>query len=302
MPLTAFAKHAALTPSAALSEAAKLAAALPPLRADNERLTQSLALGSHSFRRSGEGERFWQYREYTVSDPASRIDWRKSAKGTRVYVREKEWQLAQYVWLWQDHSASMDYRSANAPYSKREYASLITLTLAELLGNQHERVRFLGEPVRRIAVASDYYELAGLLLSTPASGGDTLPPSAVIRRNSVVVLVGDFLSGAGALAGWMRLLSAAGCRGLLIQVQDPDELAFPFKGRTRFCDMESAATHDIGQATTLRADYTEAYEAHTRALKAAATEAGWQHVAVCSDRPLLPFLLTLYPLLGAAHG
>lgn len=293
-----------LRPSAAVGEAARLAAALPPLKPDSERLTQSLALGSHSFRRSGEGERFWQYREYTVSDPASRIDWRKSAKGARVYVREKEWQLAQYCWLWQDTSASMDYRSAGAPYTKREAASLITLTLAGLFAHQHERVRFLGNPVRRVAVAADHYDLADLLL-TPAEGGglaDSLPASAMIRRNSLVVMTGDFLGDPEPLGRLMRMLSAAGCRGLLIQVQDPAEIAFPFSGRTRFMDPESPAAHEIGQASQIRDAYREAYDTHGHTVATMAAESGWQRVTFRTDRPLLPFLLTLYPLLGAAHG
>lgn len=300
MPARAFA-DTGLTPSVAVSEAARLASALPPLKANAERLTQSLALGSHSFRRSGEGERFWQYREYTVSDPASRIDWRKSAKGMKVFVREKEWQLAQYCWLWQDTSASMDYQSPRAPYSKRAFASLITLTLAELFAHQHERVRFLGTPVRRIAVAADHYELAELLL-TPTNETDVLPVSTVIRRNSLVVLTGDFLSDPEPVGRFMRLLSAAGCRGLLIQVQDPVEPEFPFSGRTRFLDPEGQGAHEVGQAAAIRDSYRQAYETHFAALQGLVAETGWQRISVKTDQALLPFLLSLYPMLGAAHG
>lgn len=88
------------------------AAALPPLLVAAERIAATVAQGVHGRRRIGQGETFWQFRQYQPGDAAVRIDWRESGKSQRLYVRETEWEAAQSVWLWCDASASMDYSSS----------------------------------------------------------------------------------------------------------------------------------------------------------------------------------------------
>src|SRR5215472_8820812 len=91
--------------------AEQAAAALPPLLVAATRVAATVAQGVHGRRRVGQGETFWQFRQYQPGDSAQRIDWRESAKSQRLYVRETEWEAAQSVWLWRDASASMDYAS-----------------------------------------------------------------------------------------------------------------------------------------------------------------------------------------------
>src|ERR1043165_1841886 len=99
-----------------------------------ERVAMTVAQGVHGRRRVGQGEAFWQFRQYQPGDAAARIDWRESGKSQRLYVRETEWEAAQSVWLWRDPSESMDYSSAGYlpggdwP-SKRDRAELILVAL-----------------------------------------------------------------------------------------------------------------------------------------------------------------------------
>src|SRR5881275_1363398 len=93
--------------------AEQLAAALPPLLVAAERVASTVAQGVHGRRRVGQGETFWQFRQYQPGDAATRVDWRESAKSQRLYIRETEWEAAQSVWLWRDASASMSYTSAD---------------------------------------------------------------------------------------------------------------------------------------------------------------------------------------------
>jgi len=72
--------------------AEQVAATLPPLLVAAERVAMTVARGVHGRRRVGQGETFWQFRQYQPGDAASRIDWRKSAKSERLYVRETEWE------------------------------------------------------------------------------------------------------------------------------------------------------------------------------------------------------------------
>src|SRR5260370_30705178 len=124
--------------------AEELAAALPPLLVAAERVATTVAQGVHGRRRVGQGESFWQFRQYEPGDAAQRIDWRESAKSQRLYVRETEWEAAQSVWLWRDASPSMDYASAASLPSKRARADLLLVALAALLTRGGERTTMLG--------------------------------------------------------------------------------------------------------------------------------------------------------------
>ena len=111
-----------------------------------------MAQGVHGRRRVGQGETFWQFRQYQPGDAATRIDWRESAKSQRLYVRETEWEAAQSVWLWRDPSSSMDYSSAGYIAggdwpTKRDRAELILVALASLLVRGGERLTLLGSGV-----------------------------------------------------------------------------------------------------------------------------------------------------------
>src|SRR5512135_2665419 len=109
-----------------LSDTAEsLAASLPPLMVRAERLASALTLGMHGRRKAGIGQSFWQYHHYRQGDPSSAIDWRQSAKGQHLYVREREWEAAQSVWFWCDASPGMQFSSGRV--TKAERAKLIAL-------------------------------------------------------------------------------------------------------------------------------------------------------------------------------
>ena len=138
--------------------AEQTAAALPPLLVAAERVAATVAQGVHGRRRVGQGETFWQFRQYEPGDAATRIDWRESAKSQRLYVRETEWEAAQSVWLWRDASSSMDYSSAGYIAggdwpTKRDRAELILVALASLLVRGGERLALLGSATRIVGRA-----------------------------------------------------------------------------------------------------------------------------------------------------
>ncbi|OZB12775.1 MAG: hypothetical protein B7X53_17510, partial [Hyphomonas sp. 34-62-18] len=71
------------------AEAESLARQLPGLNFKAE-ASEAAHIGSAGRRRAGTGENFWQYRRFTQEDAPSRIHWRRSAKGTDLFVRESE--------------------------------------------------------------------------------------------------------------------------------------------------------------------------------------------------------------------
>lgn len=276
------------------------AAALPPLLVQAERVASTVAQGVHGRRRVGQGETFWQFRQYQPGDPASRIDWRESGKSQRLYVRETEWEAAQSVWLWRDGSASMDYASSRDVVTKRERADLLTLALASLLLRGGERVSLLGSGIPPSYGRAVMTRLA-LQLDRDAAG-NSLPGFEPLPRHGHLVLIGDLLAPLEEIHRLVARYAAAGLKGYLLQVLDPAEETLPFAGRVRFEGLEREAPLLISRVETIRGDYAEKLAHHRAGLAALARAAGWNFGTHRTDRPTTTALLALYNALAAEPG
>ena len=119
-------------------------ARLPDLLVAAKRIAANVMLGMHGRRHPGPGETFWQFRPYMPGESTRLIDWRRSARDDHIYIREREWEASQTVWLWVDLSQSMDFRSHLAETTKLDRAVILMLALADLLGRGGERVGHTG--------------------------------------------------------------------------------------------------------------------------------------------------------------
>src|SRR5246127_344358 len=128
----------------ASGEGRTLAASMPRLILEARRVAASVIHGLHGRRRAGTGENFWQFRRFVSGEPASRVDWRRSARDGILYVREQEWEAAHTVWIWPDRSPSMLFTSHLAKESKLEQTLVIAMALAEVLVHGGERVGMPG--------------------------------------------------------------------------------------------------------------------------------------------------------------
>src|SRR5690349_4812678 len=115
-----------------IETALELAARLPELLVAAKRIAANVMLGVHGRRNPGPGETFWQFRNYGSGEPIRQIDWRRSARDDHLYVREREWEASQTVWLWADLSASMDFHSHLSPTTKLFRSVVLMLALADL--------------------------------------------------------------------------------------------------------------------------------------------------------------------------
>ena len=141
-------------PERARLEALALAGDLPGVLLDAKRLAAS-APGAHGRRRAGQGEAFWQYRDHRPEDGARLVDWRRSARGDRYYVREREREAAQTAWFWLDPEPGFNWSSDRARPTKLYRARTLALALAILLARGGERVGALGQPSRAGARAPE---------------------------------------------------------------------------------------------------------------------------------------------------
>src|ERR1041385_1404672 len=257
-----------------------LASRLPPLLVAAERVATTVAQGVHGRRRVGQGETFWQFRQYQPGDAASRIDWRKSAKSQRLYVRETEWEAAQSVWLWRDASASMDYSSAayiaGAPWpTKKDRAELILVALASLLVRGGERLTLLGSGVGPMSGRVALSRLVQLVEheSAPAIA-KALPVFEPLPRAGQLVLIGDFLAPLEAVHAAVAQFAGAGLKGHLLQIVDPAEEELPFAGRVRFEGVEQREELVISRVETVREEYRQRFQRHRDGLAAIARAVG----------------------------
>jgi uncharacterized protein (DUF58 family) len=298
-----FRSRRAAAPGDLRDRAEQAAAVLPPLLVAAERVAATVAQGVHGRRRVGQGETFWQFRQYEPGDAATRIDWRESAKSQRLYVRETEWEAAQSVWLWRDASASMSYSSADylpgAGWpTKRDRAELLLVALASLLVRGGERLTLLGTgmaPVSGRVALSRVTELISRDEPEPPS----LPTFEPLPRAGQLVLIGDFLAPPEAVNAVVARFAAAGLKGHLLQVVDPAEEDLPFDGRVRFEGVEDKDQVVISRVETVREDYSERFRRHRDGLAAIAAALGWTFGFHRTDRPPHLALLSLYAALSA---
>src|SRR6201747_60967 len=198
-----------------------LGARLPPLLIAADRVASTVAQGVHGRRRVGQGDSFWQFRRFVSGDPLSRIDWRQAAKSGRGapdgwFNRETEWEAAQTVCLWRDASASMRWRSRQAPVEKRDRANLLLLSLASLLLRGGERVMMMQQGARSVTNRSGLDRLVVELEAANDDGG--LPPDVRLPRHGTVVLFSDFLSPLEDIKAMIARFAAVPVTGYLLQI------------------------------------------------------------------------------------
>ena len=280
--------------------AEQLAARLPPLLVEAERVAATIAQGVHGRRRVGQGETFWQFRQYQPGDAPQRIDWRESAKSQRVYVRETEWEAAQSVWLWRDASPSMDWASSNSLPTKAARSDLLLVALAALLVRGGERTTLLGSGMAPSSGRVILGRIAQIVDRAEATG--RLPDFEMLPRYAQVVVIGDLLSPLEEVQRLVNRYAALGVRGHLLQVLDPAEEDLPFDGRVKFEGVESDDEILISRVETVREDYAARLKAHRAGLADIGRAYGWSFLTHRTDRAPHLALLALYGALARAPG
>ncbi len=274
----------------------EIAAAFPPLLVAADRVASTVAQGVHGRRRVGQGETFWQYRRFAFGDSPTDIDWRRSARSDRLYVRQTEWEAAQSVWLWPDLTASMRYASHRDLPQKQDRAAVLALALASLLTRGGERIALLDRPEAPATGRAVLDRIAMTVMHAmdgPPESYD-VPPVPALPRYGTVTLISDFLVDENVLLSFLRDMAARGVRGHLLQVLDPSEAKLPFRGRTRFRGLEKEGELLVGRAESLHDGYMSRLDSLQTALATFAQRAGWSFGIHRTDSAPEPALLSLF--------
>jgi uncharacterized protein (DUF58 family) len=280
------------------SEAEKTASRLPDLLAEVDRVASTMMQGFHGRRKKGAGETFWQYSEFFDQEHERRkIDWRRSAKEDRLYVRENEWEASESVFLWRDSSPGMDWKySDKTQYTKKEAAEILMLSLGKLLTNVDERVAMIGTEgglsrkidslINELAVEPETNELAWEELGQK---GKPLP------KDGYVVLFSDFLGrNQEEVESAVIRLANLGVKGHLVHVNDRAELDFPYEGNILFENMNSGNEALIPKTESIKEEYNQKVKDHKKAIQKLAESVNWGYSSYVTDEPLHYALIPFY--------
>lgn len=278
------------------AEALSLARRLPQLVVAAKQVASTVMHGLHGRRRAGIGETFWQFRPFAQGESTSRIDWRRSARDDRLYVREREWESAHTVMIWADRSPSMAYVSRLAQEPKLDRAVTLALAAADLLVRGGERVGLAGL-TRPLATRAIVDRLAEAMMAqesaTPDLARAELPPADPLPPRAQAIVIGDFLSSPHDIRVAIESMSGHGAHGHCVMIVDPVEETFPFSGHTELLDVDSPARLRLGEAGAMKADYLARLAAHRDEVRAACQSHGWSFALHHTDRPAAEALLGL---------
>jgi len=278
-----------------------LAAPLPDLLAGAEHLAQAVMLGAHGRRRAGMGDEFWQYRPARAGDEARMIDWRRSARSDAHFVREKEWQAAQAVLLWVDEAQSMEFTSDKNRVTKADRARLLAMAISVLLIRGGERVALAALETPPRSSQLQLLRIAQSLTADHAENDFGAPVIRIMPPHSRAVFVSDFMGDIAAVQAQMARAADRGVRGVLYQVLDPAEEAFPYDGRTIFESMGGTVSHETLKAGDLRDRYLERLAERKAQLQDLARATDWQYACHHTDDSAQSALLWLYNALERRH-
>ena len=261
--------------------------------------------GLHRSPYKGFSVEFAEYRQYIPGDDLSTLDWKVYARNDRHYVKKYEEETNLECHLLLDVSASMAYRGS-APMSKLEYASVLAASLAFLMNRQRDATGLIAFDDRiqfRLPAGARPGHLHALLLALdrmrPGTQSNVARPlhqlAEALLKRGLVVVISDLLDDPEPAIKGLRHLKFRGTDVIVFQVLDPHELTFPFRGPSRFRDLESAE-EVVADPPAIRKAYLRELAGLTLRLDRELRGAGIDYVQLDTSQPL-DFALLAY--LGA---
>jgi uncharacterized protein (DUF58 family) len=261
----------------------------------------------------GTGIEYSDVREYQAGDDPRSIEWNITARSDRPFVRESLPDRGLTAWLLVDVTRSLDWGTARC--LKRQLGLELAAVAGQLLiarGNRVGAIVF-DDWVRRIIAPSSgraaLLRLIAQLESAAASAGEGPSDLArplneagrLIRRASLMIVISDFLGG----AGWQRPLRSLAIRHEVIAawIVDPREREIPDVGVVTFEDAENREqiVVDTGDAR-LRARFLAAAAEQRHSIRTDLQRARVGIAELSTERELVPQLVDFIKQRQALRG
>jgi uncharacterized protein (DUF58 family) len=274
-------------------------AAIRDLEVAARALVAGLRHGRHASPLIGAGPEIFGVRPYRQGDDAAQVDWKRSARGDRLYSRERVDTSQTQALVVVDVSRSMGVGHAAGRPSKLEVARLAAAGLVMLLVEQGDTVGLFATASPALAWrppaggAHHGHVLFDVLASLEA-GGDTPPSSAVtmavarLRRPSLLIVLSDGWDG-GVYLEALRRAAASGHDVVALTLVAPGDRGLPDTGIVELEDAESGDVIAV-DARALAPSYIQAAAAHRRALAAGLHGPRLAGAELDIEQPLAPQL------------
>lgn len=266
-----------------------LDAALPAIMMDARRAASSIVMGEHGKRRAGLGDAFWQHREWTNGESIRQVDWRRSARSDKLFVRERERQVPALLQVWCDSRAGMDWTSDPQTPTKAQRGLVMGLALAIATRAGGERVCALGigTPMGNELAFARLLDEAGKSVPRQFQAGQ-------------VLLISDGLECAEVWAQRAKQIGGARAQLIVVLIADRAEQDFPFQGRVAFSASPTDTPLIIGRAQGAQSGYVAAYRQHLDDVQNAIRSGGGHVFTHVTANPTVPTLLQLATALDGA--
>ncbi len=223
--------------------------------------------GRHASVLQGASIEFRDHRNYVKGDSLRHLDWKVYGRSERHYIKRYQEETALRVHVVLDASASMhfahDGREDKFAFSRRFAAAVAYLTFQQqdacgLVAYDDETRVWLParggtRHIRRLLEVLGSLEPRGR-----TDTGRALEALAQgVPRRGVVVLLSDLLDDPEAVFRSLAHFRRRGHDVVLLQVMDPAEVDFPFRGVSDFVDMETGERLEADGESVQRA-YREA--------------------------------------------
>lgn len=270
-------------------------AALRDLSLAARTVVDGLMLGVHTSHRAGAGLEFSQFRSYQPGDDLRRVDWKLYGRSDRFFIRESEAETSMAVRLVLDATGSMAQSPANG-VSTFDYARFLAAALALLAQRQGDAFGLYALNNRSLDVLQPRREhqhlhrvLHALERLEPAG---TWPEWARVEaalsadpHRGIVVLLSDLHERADEVQHAAQRLAANRHEVMVIHLESPDEVEFPWRGSVTFEEMETGQRINL-DAGAARSRYLAQRADSSRVLQRALEERQISYHRVRTDEPL----------------
>jgi len=257
-------------------------------------MVEGFKQGLHRSPYVGFSVEFSSHREYMPGDDLRHINWKAYGRQDRLYIKEFDAETNLGLQLVVDVSGSMTMASSGV--SKLRYAVMLAAGLAHLSLSQRDAVGitlFADRVVEHIKPRANADQLFQILYPLtrltqhPASESPNVlhEVAELIKRRSLVVLLGDFFFESDELGNCLQHLRQNGSDVLMMHVLDPIEQQLSVDGSVKFRDLESG-NEVIAQAQDLRGKYRETILQWQESLRNECQKHAVDYFTVTTEEPL----------------